>query len=207
LLAVSAIAAVTVVGLVAISVRSGNDRLASTARPDSNPFTVSPEGTASESTMTLAQASDLLLQQCMVLRQHQIPERMTTEDAVAICGAEVGLASLSQFGFLAAADSGGIISNWLSAAPQALTTCLTEDRRIQVIYITVEVAAPVLVDASADAPSDIVEGCWKSTLIALGLVDRNVGSTPTDSPTLTTTLGTLPDVTPEPTIATTTTLG
>jgi hypothetical protein len=207
LLTVGAMAAVTIVGLVTISVRSGDDRLASSARPDSDWTTVTTEATTSGSILTLAQASNWLLQQCMVLRQHQIPEHMTTEDAVAICGAEVGVASLSQFGFLAEADSGDTVSNWLSAAPQALTRCLTEDRRIPVMYITIEVAAPVLVDASAEAPSDIIEGCWKSTLIALGLVDRNMGATPTDSPTLATTLGTLADVTPEQTIATTTTLG
>jgi hypothetical protein len=173
---VMAMAAVTIVGLVAISVRSGDNRSASTAAPDSDPSTVTTEGTTSESTLTLPQASDWLLQQCMVLRQHQIPEHMATEDAVAICRAEVGIASLSQFGFLAAADSSGTISNWLSAAPQALTRCLTRDGRLTAIYATIEVAAPMLVDASPEAPSDIVEGCWKSTLIALGLIDRNIGS-------------------------------
>lgn len=170
--AVIAMAAVTIVGLVAISVRSGDNRPASTATPDSDPTTVTTEGTTSESTLTLPRASDWLLQQCMVLRQHQIPEHMTTEDAVAMCRAEVGIASLRQFGFLAAADSGDTISNWLSAALQTLTGCLTEDRRISAIYATIEVAAPMLVDASAEASSDIIEGCWRSTLIALGLIDR-----------------------------------
>ena len=129
-------------------------------------------------------------------------------------------AALSMTAGLAIADSKNVSSDQilnalqpkpltrsLSAAPQARTRCLTGDGRITAIYATIEVAAPMLVDASPEAPSDIVEGCWKSTLIALGLIDRNIGPTPTDSPTLTTMVGTLADATPEQPIATTTTLG